>query len=277
MKKYVKIAFVTGASSGIGRATAKEFAKLGYNLIITGRRKARLQEIKEKLSYKYGVDVKVLAFDIGNSTAAEKAFNSLPKEWRNKIHILVNNAGGAKGLDPFHEGKLEHWETMIDANVKGLLYISRLISPHMVKRTTGHIINVCSTAGHEVYPKGHVYCATKHAVKALTHGMRQDLHMYGIRVSEVSPGHVEETEFALNRFDGDKDKAKIYEDFTPLTSKDVAKTITYIAQQPKHVNIQEVIITGTQQATSMIIDRSGRKYSGVKKTSSKHKPDSKLS
>ena len=269
MKKYEKIAFITGASSGIGKATAKEFAKLGFNIVITGRRKSRLLAVKEKLTYKYGVNVKVLAFDISDSDATQRAFNSLPKEWKNKIHVLVNNAGGAKGLDPFHEGKLNHWETMIDANVKGLLYISRFITPSMVKRKSGHIINVCSTAGHEVYPKGHVYCATKHAVKALTQGMRQDLHTHGIRVSEVSPGHVEETEFALNRFDGDKAKSKIYEDFNPLTSKNVAKTIVFIAQQPKHVNIQEIIMMGTQQASSTIIDRSGRKYDSNKKSNSK--------
>ena len=227
-------------------------------------------KVKEKLTYKYGVNVKVLAFDISDSDATQRAFNSLPKEWKNKIHVLVNNAGGAKGLDPFHEGKLNHWETMIDANVKGLLYISRFITPSMVKRKSGHIINVCSTAGHEVYPKGHVYCATKHAVKALTQGMRQDLHTHGIRVSEVSPGHRRrKLNLPSNRFDGDKAKSKIYEDFNPLTSKNVAKTIVFIAQQPKHVKIQELIMMGTQQASSTIIDRSGRKYDSNKKSNSK--------
>ena len=264
MKKYIKIAFITGATSGIGRATAKEFAKLGYNLIITGRRKNRLAEVKEKLEYKYGIEIKTLAFDIRDQKATEKAYKSIPKEWKSKIEILVNNAGGAKGFSPIHEGNLEHWETMIDANLKGLLYITRLISPDMVTRKSGHIINICSTAGHEAYPNGNVYCATKFAVDALTKGMRLDLLPHGIRVSQVSPGHVEETEFAMVRFDGDKQKAKIYEDFNPLTSKDVAKTIVFIAQQPKHVNIQSVLMMGTQQGSSNHIDRSGRKYDKLK-------------
>lgn len=260
MKKYIRVVLITGASSGIGRATAKEFAKAGYNLIITGRRKAKLEEVKAKLEYKYGIDVKVLNFDITNQKETTKAWNSLPKEWKNHVDILVNNAGGAKGFDPIHEGSLDDWETMIDANVKGLLYITKLVSSLMVKKENGHIINICSTAGHEVYPNGNVYCATKHAVDALSKGMRLDLHKYGIRVSQVSPGHVEHTEFALNRFHGDKKKASIYNDFNPLTSKDVAKTILFIAQQAKHVTIQNVVMTGTQQANSVTIDRSGRKY-----------------
>lgn len=260
MKKYVKIAFITGATSGIGAACAKEFAKAGYNLIITGRRAEKLAAVQEKLMYKYGVEVKTLCFDIQNQKQTEKAWNSLAKNWQNRIHLLINNAGGAKGKDPIHKGNLEHWETMIDTNIKGLLYMTRLISPGMVKREKGHIINVCSSAGHEVYPNGNVYCATKHAVDALTTGMRLDLYKYGIRVSQVSPAHVEETEFALNRFDGNKEQAKIYEDFNPLTSKDVAKSIYFIASQPKHVNIQDIVLLGTQQANNTTIDRSGRKY-----------------
>jgi len=260
MKKHVRIAFITGATSGIGAASAKEFAKAGYNLILTGRRKEKLSKIKEKLSYKYGVEIKTLSFDLRDPKETEKAWNSLPKNWQSKIAILLNNAGGAKGKDPIHEGRLDHWEQMIDTNIKGLLYITRLISPVMVNNKKGHIINICSTAGHEVYPKGNVYCATKHAVDALTKGMRLDLHQYGIRVAQISPAHVEETEFALNRFDGNKAKSKIYEDFNPLTSKDVAKTILFVASQPKHVNIQDVLMMGTQQASSYVIDRSGRRY-----------------
>ena len=265
MKKHAKVALITGGSSGIGRATAKEFAKVGYNLIITGRRKNRLNEVKAKLEYKYGVEIKVLVFDIRSYKACEEAYSSLSKMWKNKIEILVNNAGGAKGLDPIQSGNIEHWDTMIDTNVKGLLYMSRLVTPKFIEKNRGHVINICSTAGHEVYPNGGVYCATKHAVNALTKGLRYDLVKHKIRVSQISPAAVEETEFAVNRFDGDKERAKIYEDFNPLTSKDVAKTILFIAQQPKHVNIQDIIMMGTQQASSLIVDKSGRIYDKVKK------------
>ncbi len=260
MKKHSKIAFITGATSGIGRACAKEFAKLGFDLLITGRRQERLIEIEKKLSLKYGVDIISMQFDIRDKKAVQDAWKSISDDVKSKISILVNNAGGAKGLSPIHDGSFEHWETMIDTNVKGLLYLSKFVSKAFVKRKKGHIINVCSTAGHEVYPNGAVYCATKHAVDALTKGMRLDLHTYGIKVSQVSPAHVEETEFALNRFDGDKKKAKIYNDFNPLTSKDVAKTIVFIAMQPKHVNIQDVLMMGTQQANSTTIHKIGRIY-----------------
>ena len=255
--KLAKTILITGASSGIGKASATIFAKHGYNLIITGRRGDKLKQLSEKLSKKYVVDVKTLVFDIRSQNSCENAFNSLPQKWK-KIDILLNNAGLASGFDPIHKGDLSDWEKMIDTNVKGLLYITRLVTPIMVKNGKGHVINICSTAGHEVYPKGNVYCATKHAVDALTRSMRLDLFQHGIRVSQVSPGHVEETEFALVRFHGDKEKSKIYEDFKPLTSKDVAQTIHFIATRPKHVNIQDVLIMGTQQAGSNFIDRSGR-------------------
>ncbi|MBK9736792.1 MAG: SDR family NAD(P)-dependent oxidoreductase [Saprospiraceae bacterium] len=253
-----KIIMVTGATSGIGKATVQLFAKNGYDVIITGRRKDRLEDIKTKLIKKYGVNVLALHFDIRDSNAVKKAYKTLKPEWK-KIDILINNAGLAKGFNPIHEGELEDWETMIDTNIKGLLYITRAISPDMVKRGKGHIINICSTAGHEVYPNGNVYAATKFAVDALTKSMRLDLFKHGIRVSQVSPGHVEETEFALVRFDGDEKRAKIYEDFVPLTSKDVAETLFFIATRPKHVNIQDVLIMGSQQASNNFIDRSGRK------------------
>lgn len=249
---------ITGATSGIGKATSSRFAKQGYNLILTGRRLQILEELKKKYKRKYAIKVKILNFDIRDAVATKKAMNSLDTHWK-KIDILLNNAGLAKGFDPIHKGKLEDWETMIDTNVKGLLYMTRIIAPGMVKRRSGHIINICSTAGHEVYPKGNVYCATKHAVDALTKGMRLDLTEYGIKVSQISPGAVEETEFALNRFDGDKSKANIYEDYNPLTSRDVARTIYFVATQPHHVNIQDVLIMGRQQANSTQIDRSGRK------------------
>jgi len=255
---FTKKAMITGATSGIGKATATLYAKRGYDIIITGRRTDRLQELRQKLKRKYAVRVKALNFDIRNKEATKKAFKSLDKSWK-KIDILINNAGLAKGLAPIHKGNTEDWDQMIDTNVKGLLYISRLVTPGMVKRKKGHIINVCSTAGHEVYPNGNVYCASKHAVEALTRSMRIDLHKHGIRVSQVSPGHVEQTEFALVRYNGDKNKAKIYEDFTPLNSKDVADVIYFISTRPSHVSVQDIILMGTQQANSLHINRSGRK------------------
>ena len=254
MRKKV---LITGATSGIGKATAERFAKRGFDLIITGRREDRLNTIAEKLRNKYAVKVFELVFDIRQLKEVKKAVAKLKGYWKN-VDILINNAGLAKGFHEIHEGKFEDWETMIDTNVKGLLYMTRLISPNMVKRGKGHIINVASTAGKEVYPKGNVYCASKHAVDALTKAIRLDLHKYGIRVSQVAPGHVEETEFALVRFDGDQQKSKIYEDFKPVNSKDISKIIYFIASQPKHVNIQDILVMGTQQASSNFIHRSGR-------------------
>lgn len=255
---YSKIVMITGATSGIGKATASRFAKQGYNLIITGRRSEILQELKKKFKRKYAIKVQTLNFDIRDASATKKAYNSLEASWK-KIDILINNAGLAKGFDAIHKGKLSDWETMIDTNLKGLLYITRLVAPGMVKRKSGHIINICSTAGHETYPKGNVYSATKHGVDALTKSMRLDLTEFGIKISQISPGHVEETEFALNRFNGDTKKARIYDDFNPLKSSDVARTIYFVATQPKHVNIQDVLMMGSQQASSNYIDRSGRK------------------
>lgn len=248
---------VTGATSGIGKATAERFAKHGFDLIITGRRQEKLHLTAEKMRRKYAVNVMELCFDIRKLKEVKKAVSKIKSSWKN-VDILVNNAGLAKGLAEIHEGQIDDWEIMIDTNVKGLLYMTRLIAPMMVKRGKGHIINVASTAGKEVYPMGNVYCATKHAVDALTKAIRLDLYKYGIRVSQVAPGHVEETEFALVRFDGDKNKAKIYEDFKPVSSKDISKIIYFIASQPKHVNIQDILVMGTQQASSNFIDRSGR-------------------
>ncbi|MCZ2100454.1 MAG: SDR family NAD(P)-dependent oxidoreductase [Chitinophagales bacterium] len=254
---YTKIALITGATSGIGMATAKIMAKNGYNLIVTGRRAEKLAALKDKLSHKYGVKIQTLCFDIRDAQAVLKAWNSLDNDWQ-KIDVLINNAGLAKGFASIHEGKLEDWETMIDTNLKGLLYITRLVTPKMVEQNSGQIINVCSTAGHDVYPNGNVYSATKFAVDALTKSLRLDLYKHHIRVGQVSPGHVEETEFALVRFDGDSEKAKIYQDFTPLKAKDVANAIYFMISQPKYVNIQHILLMGTQQAGSNFIDRSGR-------------------
>ncbi len=248
---------ITGATSGIGRATAEEFAKHGHHVAITGRRKERVDELCVKLREQYGVETFGLYFDIRDFNACETAINSLPDFWKD-LDVLVNNAGLAQGLHPIHEGLITDWETMIDTNIKGLLYITRLITPSMVARRHGHIINLCSVAGQEVYPKGNVYCATKYAVDGLTKGMRLDLYTHGIRVSQVSPAHVEETEFAKVRFHGDESRAKIYEDFRPVKSSDVADAIYFIASRPEYVNIQDIVIMGTQQAGTNFIDRSGR-------------------
>ncbi len=256
-----KCVLITGATSGIGLATAREFAMHGYDLILTARREDRLAEIKEELSSAFPVDITTLCFDIRNQAECASAMSSIHRP----IDILINNAGLARGLDFIHEGNLEHWEQMIDTNIKGLLYITRLVSPGMVERKSGHIINLCSTAGKEIYPKGNVYCATKFAVEALTRAIRADLYMHGIRVSQVAPGHVESTEFARVRFDWDEQKASIYEDFNPLTSKDVAEAIYFIASRPPHVNVQDILMMGTQQAGSTMVDRSGRKYDSTKK------------
>ncbi len=252
-----KLVLITGATSGIGRATAEIFARNGYRLILTGRRVERLVEVKNHLEAEFGAEILILPFDVRDPGAVEAALGNLPESFQN-IDILVNNAGLAKGLAPIHEGSLEHWETMIDTNVKGLLYVTRLVSPGMVRRRSGHIINVCSSAGRETYPNGNVYCATKFAVDALSKSMRLDLHAHNIRVSQVSPGHVEETEFAITRFDGDAERAKIYNDFQPLKSSDVADAIFYMATRPPHVNIQDLQMFATQQASSTVIDRSGR-------------------
>jgi NADP-dependent 3-hydroxy acid dehydrogenase YdfG len=251
------LVLITGATSGIGRATAEIFAHNGYRLILTGRRAERLHELKQNFEAKYGTAVLILPFDVRDQAATEAALSNLPESFR-EIDILVNNAGLAKGLAPIHEGNLDHWETMIDTNIKGLLYVTRLISPGMVSRRRGHIINLGSSASKEAYPNGNVYCATKFAVEALTKSMRFDLYAHNIRVSQVSPGHVEETEFAITRFDGDADRAKIYDDFQPLKSSDVAEAIYFMATRPPHVNIQDIQLFATQQASSMVIDRSGR-------------------
>jgi NADP-dependent 3-hydroxy acid dehydrogenase YdfG/tetratricopeptide (TPR) repeat protein len=255
--RSVQTVCITGASSGIGKATAEVFASHGYRLILTARRGEMLDEVCKALHERYGAEIYPLVFDVRNPEAVHGALESLPQDWQ-VIDILVNNAGKAKGFEPFQEGRMEHWEEMIDTNIKGLLYVSRAIAPGMVARQKGHIINIGSIAGKEVYPKGNVYCASKAAVDALTTGMRLDLHSHNIRVGQVNPGHVEDTEFALVRFDGDEDRAKIYSDFKPLTARDVAETIFFIASQPPHVNIQDVVMYGTQQASATVIDRSGR-------------------
>ena len=253
-----KIVLVTGASAGIGRATAEIFARNGYNLILTARREDRLIEMQNYFHSHYSGGCIILDFDVRDYKSIEMTFRNLDKDWRS-VDILINNAGLAIGMDPIHEGDPSHWDTMIDTNIKGLLYMTRVISPGMVERRSGHIINLCSTAGKEAYPNGNVYSATKFAVESLTKNMRIDLHKYGIRVGQVSPGAVEETEFSQVRFLGDKEKAaKIYEGFVPLKASDIAEIVYFMATTPSHVNIQDVLVMGTQQASATIIDRSGR-------------------
>lgn len=250
-------ALITGATSGIGAASARLFAKHGWNLVLTGRRQSRLDALRVELQELYSVDVITLCFDVRDWDASQEAWNSLDDD---NVDLLLNNAGLARGFGPFQDGVVDDWHQMMDTNIKGLLYVSKLVSPSMIKRGEGMIINLCSIAGKEVYPGGTVYCASKAAVDALTKGMRYDLHKYGVRVGQICPGHVEETEFARVRFHGDEEKAKIYEDFQPLKSSDVAEVVYFMATRPPHVNIEDVVLWGTQQASATVIDRSGRKY-----------------
>ncbi|HRG00160.1 MAG TPA: SDR family oxidoreductase [Bacteroidia bacterium] len=248
------IALITGATSGIGKSTAIEFAKHGYDLIITGRRQERLEELRADLTKQYSVKVLNLCFDVRDEKQVEAAINSIPVEFK-KIDVLVNNAGLAAGLAPIQDGKLSHWEQMIDTNVKGLLYITKHVSKILIENKKGHIINVGSIAGKEVYANGNVYCATKHAVDALNKGMRIDLLPHGIKVSAVNPGMVE-TEFSIVRFDGDEERAKkVYENIQPLKPEDIAETIYWMASRPAHVNINDVIIMPTIQANSTTVLR----------------------
>ncbi len=244
-----KIALITGATSGIGMATAEKVAKLNYGVIITGRREERLQKFKTELE-KYGVNIKILCFDIRNREATIRAWESLPIEWQD-IRLLINNAGLAAGNDPVNEGLWSDWEQMIDTNIKGLLTMSQLVIPGMIKKNMGHIINVSSIAGIEVYANGNVYCATKHAVNAITKGMRIDLLKHNIKVSSISPGMVE-TEFSIVRYHGDKTKAdKVYEGLTPLFAQDVADAIEFMITRPPHVNVNDMLLMPTQQASGV--------------------------
>ncbi len=245
-----KIALITGATSGIGWATAELLAQEGYNLIICGRRTERLDELSEKLS----VNTLKLVFDVRDRAGVKEAINSIPDSWKS-IDVLVNNAGNAHGLSKLQDGDIDDWDAMIDINVKGLLYVTRSIVPGMVERGHGHIINIGSIAGKEVYPNGNVYCASKHAVDAVNNGMRMDLNGTGVKVSQVCPGLVE-TEFSLVRFKGDSDRSKgVYEGFDALTAFDVADLIRFIVTRPTHVNISDTIIFPTAQAASTIVDR----------------------
>lgn len=248
----MKTAFITGATSGIGKATAEIFAKNKYNVIITGRRAERLKQLSEEIKKKYKVDVLPLCFDVRNQKKVDKAILSLSGTWKN-VAVLVNNAGLAAGLGTIQDGDSSDWETMIDTNIKGLLYVSKAIMPLMIAVHSGHIINIGSIAGKEVYAKGNVYCATKSAVDALTKAMRIDLLPHNIKVTGIHPGAAE-TEFSLVRYKGDAAKAKdVYKGFTPLSAKDIAETIWFVASRPAHVNINDIIITPTAQANTQHI------------------------
>ena len=248
-----KTAFITGATSGIGKSTAIHFALNGINLVLCGRRQDRLEVLQNEL----GKEVKVhtLNFDIRNKQSVQEAIDSLPKEFA-QIDILINNAGNAHGLDTIQEGSVDDWDAMLDINVKGLLYVSKALLPPMVERKTGHIINIGSTAGKEVYPKGNVYCASKHAVDAINKGMRIDLNGTGIRVGAVNPGLVE-TEFSNVRFKGDENRAEnVYKGFQPLKPEDIADIIYFVVTRPYHVNIADLVVMPTAQASSTIVDKS---------------------
>ena len=249
-----KIAFITGATSGIGKSSAHIFAKNKYNLIITGRRKERLEEIAHHLKDKYAIEVLTLNFDVRNKEEVETAVNALSDSWKN-IDVLLNNAGLAVGLNNIQDGEYDDWERMIDTNIKGLLYVTRNIAPLMIAKGKGHIINIGSIAGKETYPFGNVYCATKHAVDSLTKAMRIDMVSEGIKVSQIAPGAVE-TEFSNVRFKGDDAKAdSVYKGFEPLHPEDIADAVYYCASLPAHVNINDMVIMPTAQANATTIIR----------------------
>ena len=249
-----KIALITGATSGIGRAVADIFAENKYNLIVTGRRSERLQELKAALERQQGISVLALCFDVRSNDEVVRNIESLPVEWRN-IDVLVNNAGLAVGLNHIQDGVLDDWERMIDTNIKGLLYVTRAVSPLMIARNSGHIVNICSVAGKEVYENGNVYCATKHAVDALSKAMRIDMLGHNIKVTNVCPGAVE-TEFSIVRFKGDTQRAAgTYRGIEPLTGRDIAECIYFAVSLPQHVCINDMMIMPTAQADSRTFNR----------------------
>lgn len=249
-----KIVLITGASAGIGEACAYKFAELGANLILFARRSDKLEILAKKIQKEYSVKVLTGKLDVRTFHDVKKTIDNLPEDWKD-IHFLVNNAGKALGMSKIQEGDLDDWEEMIDTNVKGLLYVSRCVLPGMVERKKGHVINIGSLAGHEVYPSGNVYCGTKSFVRAVSKGMIIDLNGTGVKVTNVDPGLVE-TEFSIVRFHGDEDRAKgVYKGFQPLTGDDVADAVIYAATRPEHVQIQEMFLTPTAQATATIMNK----------------------
>jgi NADP-dependent 3-hydroxy acid dehydrogenase YdfG len=244
-----KIVLITGATSGIGEACAIAFAEQGYKLILTGRRSDRLDKLSSKISDQYNTSCLTLNFDVRSKEEVEKQLSTIDESWRN-IDVLINNAGLSLGLNPIQEGSLSDWDTMIDTNIKGLLYVTKIVSNWMISRKQGHIVNLGSIAGKETYANGNVYCATKHAVDSLNKAMRIDLLPYGIKVTAIHPGAVD-TEFSEVRFKGDLDRAsKVYEGFEPLHAQDIAETIWFIVSRPAHVNINDLVIMPTAQANT---------------------------
>jgi NADP-dependent 3-hydroxy acid dehydrogenase YdfG len=253
MKRTV---LITGATSGFGEACARLFAQKAFRLIVTGRRGDRLERLADELRADYQADILPLVFDVRKLEAVNEAIDTLNEDWR-AIDILVNNAGLASGLDPIQEGDIEDWDKMIDTNVKGLLYVSKAVIPGMMKRKQGHIINIGSTAGKEVYARGNVYCASKHAVDAITRGMRIDLLGTGIKVTQIAPGAAE-TEFSEVRFHGDKEKAKkVYDGYQPMSAEDIAGLVYYVTTLPPHLCINDLVVTSLAQANSFYIYREG--------------------
>ena len=245
---------VTGATAGIGLATAKKLAKEGYHLVITGRRQERLNELKQQLEEGFGIEVCAACFDVRNAEETQEAIDNLPETFK-AIDVLVNNAGLAAGLNPIQTGDLTDWDQMIDTNVKGLLYVTKAILPQMIKRKVGHIVNIGSIAGKEVYANGNVYCASKHAVDALSRSMRIDLLPHHIKVTNIAPGLVE-TEFSLVRFKWDEDRAKnVYSGFDPLTGEDIADCVWFTISRPAHVTIGDLLILPAAQANSTTVNR----------------------
>ena len=249
-----KIALITGSTSGIGAACADTLAAQGYDLILVARRENLLTSQTQELTAKYGVQIKKIQADVRDKENINYVLETLPAEWKN-VAVLVNNAGLSQGLDPIDKGDTDDWDRMIDTNVKGLLYVTKIISTWMVERKKGHIINIGSIAGKEVYPNGNVYCATKHAVDALNKGMRIDLLPHGIKVTAINPGMVE-TEFSIVRFKGDENRAKkVYDGLEPLMAQDIADAVWYVISRPAHVNISDMLIMPTAQATGTIVKR----------------------
>jgi serine 3-dehydrogenase len=249
-----QIVLITGASSGIGAACAHFFAEAGARLILAARRLERLEELAAALKTQFGTETLLLQLDVGDRPRVESTLSALPKDWA-AVDILVNNAGLSRGLDKLHEGQVQDWEEMIDTNVKGLLYVTRAILPGMVQRDRGHVINIGSIAGHQPYPGGNVYCATKAAVKSLTECLKLDLLGTAVRITSVDPGMVE-TEFSEVRFHGDGDRArKVYQGLTPLTAEDIADVVLYCATRPAHVNINDVILMPVAQASTTMAHR----------------------
>jgi NADP-dependent 3-hydroxy acid dehydrogenase YdfG len=255
MEEMRKVVLITGATAGFGEATAHIFAAHQFDVIITGRRADRLLKLKSELTEKWGIDVLDLCFDVRDEQAVYAAVDSVPENWKSRIYFLINNAGLAVGKEPIDQGNTDDWNRMIDTNIKGLLYVSKAVIPILKENGEGHIFNLGSIAGKEVYPEGNVYCASKHAVDALSKSMRIDLVKYGIKVTNIAPGAAE-TEFSLVRFKGNETTAKsAYSGFDPLVAQDIAETIYFVATRPKHVTINDLVIMPTAQASATVFHK----------------------